>query len=210
MDEIKLVLASRNAHKIKEIEAMLGEYLDYIKILSLDDVGIEGEAVENGATFAENALLKAQYAAKSGYISFADDSGLVVPALGGAPGIYSARYAGEHGDDAKNRELLLRNLEGIGQREAAFVCCIACVFPKVEPYPQPEPIVVHGLAEGEILFAERGEGGFGYDNLFWFDPAGKTFAEMTPEEKNLVSHRRHAIRAFAQQLAMRFGIRLKK
>ena len=197
MDEIKLVLASRNAHKIKEIEAMLGEYLDYIKILSLDDVGIEGEAVENGSTFAENALLKAQYAAKSGYISFADDSGLVVPALGGAPGIYSARYAGEHGDDEANNDLLLKNLEDKADRSGRFVCCIACVFPEKYGF---DPIVVRGHVEGEILRERHGEGGFGYDPLFYFPQFGKTLAEVTPEEKNTVSHRGNAIKAFAEKL----------
>lgn len=204
MENLKLVLASRNKHKIREISAMLSEYLDGVTLLSLDDVGIHGDIEENGNSFEENALLKAHFAASSGYIAFADDSGLVVPALGGAPGIYSARYAGEHGDDKANRALLLRNLENKESRVAAFVCCIACVLPKSDAF------VVHGSVEGEILTAERGAGGFGYDNLFWYNEAGRSFAEMTPEEKNAVSHRRKAIEAFATVLAERLSIPLKK
>lgn len=199
MNELKLVLASRNAHKIKEIETILRDYLPGVTLLSLDDVGILDEIEENGTTFAENALIKAKAAAKSGYIAFADDSGLVVPALDNAPGIYSARYAGIHGDDKANRDLLLKNLQGNPNREAAFVCAIACVLPEGEPF------VVHGVAEGEILCEERGNGGFGYDCLFWSDYFGKSFAEMTPEEKNAISHRRRALEAFAVALAERLG-----
>lgn len=203
MKKLKLVLASRNTHKIEEISAMLSEYLDNVKLLSLDDVGFPDDIEENGNSFRENALIKARFAAKSGYIAFADDSGLVVPALGGEPGIYSARYAGKHGDDAANRTLLLEKLAGNPNREAAFVCAIACVLPEGDSF------VVHGIAEGEILCNERGEGGFGYDNLFWYDPLGQSFAEMSAEEKNRVSHRRKAIEAFAAALADRLGIPMK-
>lgn len=195
MKEWKLVFASRNAHKIKEISAMLGDYLENVTLLSLDDVGIEGEADETGATFCENALLKAEFAAKAGYISFADDSGLVVDALDGAPGVHSARYAGEHGNDALNRTLLLQNLKEKIDRSAAFVSAIACVFPDGRA-----PFVVEGRVTGEILYEERGEGGFGYDNLFWYEPLGRSFAELSPEEKNAVSHRRRALAAFAEAL----------
>lgn len=204
MESIKLVLASRNKHKITEISAMLSEYLDNVQLLSLDDVGIHGDVEENGKSFEENALLKARFAGGSGYVSFADDSGLVVPALGGAPGIYSARYAGEHGDDQANRALLLKNLDGKNDRAAAFVCCIACVLPSGETF------TVHGTVEGEILHAERGEGGFGYDNLFWYAKANSSFAEMSAEEKNAVSHRRRAIEAFALSLAKHLSIPLKQ
>lgn len=203
MKKLKLVLASRNKHKIEEISAMLSEYLDGVTLLSLDDVGIHGDVEENGKTFEENAYLKAHFAAGSGYIAFADDSGLVVPALGGAPGIYSARYAGGHGDDKANRTLLLQNLKDKDNRAAAFVSCIACVLPNGDAF------AVQGSVEGEILLSERGEGGFGYDNLFWFEQAKRSFAEMSPEEKNAVSHRRRAIEAFAKTLAERLAIPLK-
>lgn len=200
MKKLKLVLASRNQNKVREINAMISDYIENVTILSLDDVGLEDDVEETGTTFEENALLKAQYAAKSGYIAFADDSGLVVPALDGAPGVYSARYAGGHGNDADNRALLLKNLEGNPNREAAFVCCIACVLPDGTSF------TAHGYARGEILCYERGEGGFGYDNLFWYDPLGMTFAEMTPEEKNAVSHRRNAIAYFAEGLKKSLGL----
>ena len=143
---MKIVLASRNRHKIAELETMLRGYLPEVELLSLDEVGITDEIEENGSTFEENALIKAKAAAKSGYIGIGDDSGLTVEALGGAPGIYSARYAGGHGDDEANRQLLLHNLAGIADRRAAFVCAIACVFPDGR-----EPIVVTGRCDGKIL-----------------------------------------------------------
>ena len=192
---MKIVLASRNKKKIKELQTLLGEYIEGIEILSLDDVGIYGEIEENGESFAENALIKASVAAGSGYIGIGDDSGLEVDALGGAPGIYSARYSGEHGDDAANNALLLKNLEGVENRSARFVCALACVFPDGS-----EPISVFGTAEGVILSEYRGEGGFGYDPLFWFPSLGKTFGELSAEEKNKISHRSNAIRLFAEAL----------
>ena len=204
MKQLKLVLSSRNKHKIKEISDMLSEYFDNVTLLSLDEVGLYDDVEENGSSFEENAMIKARYAAKSGYIAFADDSGLVVPALDGAPGIHSARYAGEHGDDAANRALLLKNLGKNPNREAAFVCAIACVLPDGGAF------TVGGYVKGDILCFERGEGGFGYDNLFWYDPFGMSFAEMSPEEKNLVSHRRKALDAFAEKLAPILGLELKR
>ena len=195
---MKMVLASRNAHKIAELQAILSQFIEGIEILSLDDVGIYGEIEEDGESFAENALIKASAAAKSGYIGIGDDSGLQVDALGGAPGIYSARYAGEHGNDAANNTLLLKNLEGVENRSARFVCALACVFPD-----GAEPISVFGTAEGEIISEYRGEGGFGYDPLFYFPPLDKTFAELTAEEKNKISHRSNAIRLFAEALRTR-------
>lgn len=200
MKKLKIVLASRNEHKIREINAMLGEYIENVTILSLDEVGLYDDVEETGSTFEENAMLKAKYAAKSGYIAIADDSGLIVPELGGEPGVLSARYAGGHGDDAANRALLLEKLAGNPNREAAFVCCIACILPNGTEF------CVHGYARGEILCYERGEGGFGYDNLFWYDPLGMSFAEMTPEEKNAVSHRRHAVAYLAEGLKKELGI----
>lgn len=195
---MKIVLASRNKKKIKELQTLLAEYIEGIEILSLDDVGIYGEIDENGESFAENALIKANAAAKSGYIGIGDDSGLQVDALGGAPGIYSARYAGDHGNDAANNTLLLKNLEGAENRSARFVCALACVFPDGS-----DPISVFGTAEGEIISEYRGEGGFGYDPLFYFPPLDKTFAELTAEEKNKISHRSNAIKLFAEALRTR-------
>ena len=195
---MKIVLASRNKKKIAELQTLLGEYIEGIEILSLDDVGIYGEIEENGNSFVENALIKARTAAKSGYIGVGDDSGLEVSALGGAPGIYSARYAGEHGDDAANNELLLKNLDGVSDRSARFVCALACVFPNKE-----DDICVMGEAKGEILSAYKGKGGFGYDPLFYFAPLEKTFGELTPEEKNKISHRSDAIKKLADELKAR-------
>ena len=194
---MKIVLASRNKKKKAELQTLLSQYIDGIEILSLDDVGIYGEIEEDGTTFEENALIKARTAAESGYIGVGDDSGLEVDALGGAPGVYSARYAGEHGDDEANNERLLKNLEGKSDRSARFVCCIACVFPERYGF---EPIVVRGHVEGEILEERHGAGGFGYDPLFYFKKFGKTLAEVTPEEKNSVSHRANAIKLFAEKL----------
>ena len=175
---MKIVLASRNKKKIAELQTLLGEYIEGIEILSLDDVGILGEIEENGNSFSENALIKARAAASSGYIGIGDDSGLEVDALGGAPGIYSARYAGGHGDDEANNQLLLKNLEDKTDRSARFICALACVYPDGR-----EDICVIGKAEGEIISEYRGEGGFGYDPLFYFPPLGKTFGELSAEEK---------------------------
>ena len=192
---MKMVLASRNAHKIKELQTLLSQYIEDIEILSLDDVGIFGEIEENGETYRENALIKARVAASSGYIGLGDDSGLSVRALGGAPGVYSARYAGEHGDYAANNAFLLKNLEGVSDRFAEFVCTLACVFPD-----EREPIVVEGRTAGVIIDSERGKEGFGYDPLFYYEPFGKTFAELTAEEKNSISHRGRAIELFASEI----------
>ena len=198
---MKIVLASRNRKKIGELKALLSEYIPNIEILSLDDVGIMGEIEEDGETFEENALIKARVAATSGYVGVGNDSGLTVDVLGGAPGIYSARYAaccgyaGEHNDEANN-QVLLQQLEKYSdaERTGAFVCTIACVF------PDGRELTVRGEAKGRILRSYLGEGGFGYDPLFYYEPLQKTFAELTPEEKNQISHRGAAIRAFAQKL----------
>ena len=195
---MKAVLASHNKHKISELQALLSKLIPDIEILSLSDVGLEGEIVEDGATFEENALIKARFAAQSGYIGIGDDSGLCVAALDGAPGIYSARYAGEDADDKKNNQKLLESLAREPYRDAKFVCCIACVFPS-----GALPIVALGETYGEILVCPRGENGFGYDPLFWVDELGKTFAELSPDEKNAISHRGRAIARFANLLAER-------
>ena len=192
---MKIVLASRNKHKIGELQALMSKYIDGIEILSLDDVGIYGEIEEDGQTFGENALIKARAAAASGYIGVGDDSGLAVRALGGAPGIYSARYSGEHGNDAANNALLLKNLTEKDDRYGEFVCSVALVFPDGREF-----IAVEGRTGGIILESPRGEGGFGYDPLFYYEPFGKTFSEMSPEEKNSISHRGKAIEALAEKL----------
>ena len=195
MRSMKIVLASKNAHKIKELQTLLSKNIEDIEILSLDEVGIVDEIEENGATYEENALIKARVAASTGYIGVGDDSGLSVRALGGAPGVFSARYAGVHGDNEANNATLLKNLEGESDRFAEFVCTIACVFPDGR-----EPIVVEGRTAGIIIDTARGSEGFGYDPLFFYEPLGKTFAELTADEKNAISHRGKAIEAFAERL----------
>jgi len=202
MKRMTVVLASRNKGKVRELEKLLREYLgDVIELKSLTEVGITEEIEENGTTFEENAFIKASVAAKSGFPGLGDDSGLVVRALDMAPGVYSARYAGEHGNDAANNALLLKNMEGKRDRAAAFICSLALVFPDGSA-----PIRANGAVEGEILFNPRGEGGFGYDPLFWYDPMGKTLAEMSAEEKNAISHRGAAVRQLAARLARRLGL----
>ena len=196
MNKTVIVLASRNRKKVGELQALLTAGLgDTIELKSLDDVGLTGEIEETGATFAENARIKAEAAAKSGYIGLGDDSGLTVTALGMAPGVYSARYAGEHGNDAANNALLLKNLAGKQDRSAAFVCALCAVF------PDGRVIETEGRVEGTILTAPRGQNGFGYDPLFYYPPFGKTMAEMTADEKNGVSHRGDAVRRFAALFA---------
>lgn len=201
---MKLVLASRNAKKIGELRVMLSEHFPDVEVLSLDDIGYQGDIEENGTTFEENALTKARVAASSGYIGIADDSGLTVDALGGEPGVYSARYAernqyaGGHDDEANN-QLVLEKLKDVPEegRGAAYVCCVACVFPNGENF------TVRGEVRGKMLREYHGNGGFGYDPMFYYEPFGKTFAEITPEEKNAVSHRGVAMARFAEELKKR-------
>lgn len=198
---MKIVLASRNKKKIEELRTLLGEELEGVEILSLDDIGHIGDIEENGTTFEENALIKARVVAESGYIGVADDSGLVVDALGGEPGVYSARYAakchfaGDH-DDEGNNQCLLYNLQNVPDEErgGAYVCAVACVFPDGREF------VVRGEARGILLREYHGTGGFGYDPLFYFPQFGKTFAQVSAAEKHTVSHRGIAIRAFAKKL----------
>ena len=198
---MKIVLASRNQKKIGELRTLLSEGFDDLEILSLDDVGFVGDIEEDGETFEENALIKARAAAKSGYIGVADDSGLSVDALGGEPGVYSARYAarcnfaGDH-DDEGNNQCLLYNLRDVADedRTGAYVCAIACVFPDGREF------TVRGESRGRILREYHGNGGFGYDPLFYFDQFGKTFAEVSTAEKHSVSHRGIAIRRFTEKL----------
>ena len=193
---MKLVLASRNQKKIEELRTMMAELMPGVEVLSLDDVGIHGEIEENGETFEENAFLKASAAAKLGYFSIGEDSGLAVTALGGAPGIYSARYAGEHGNDAANNELLLKNLSDKDDRSASFVCTIALI----DPADPTRGKFFRGETEGVILHEARGKGGFGYDPLFFYEPMGLSFSEMSAEQKNSISHRGKAIEQLAEYL----------
>ena len=195
---MKIVLASQNKKKIVELRAILEELFEDVEVLSLAQVGLDGDIVEDGDSFAANALIKARVAASSGYIGVGDDSGICVEALGGAPGIYSARYAGEHGDDEANLELLLKNMQGKEDRRAAFMCAIACVFPNGEG-----EFVCEGRVDGELLTARAGEGGFGYDPIFYYPPLGQSFGELSAEQKNGISHRARALEAFARTLRER-------
>ena len=198
----KLVMASNNRHKIKEIETFLRTLCpndrngEPFEILSLSDIGYTDDIVEDGETFEDNALIKAKTVAKLGYIGIADDSGLCVDALGGEPGVYSARYAGGH-DDADNNRKLLEKMKDIPaeERSAHFVSVIACAF------PDGRELVARGECPGTMLFDYRGNGGFGYDPLFLYEPMGKTFAEMNAEEKNAISHRARAMEKFAKLFA---------
>ncbi len=198
---MKIVFATENKHKIEELTAILAKYFpdDPPEILTLRDVGITEEIVEDGETFEQNAIIKARVAAKSGYIGIGDDSGLVVEALGGAPGIFSARYAGEHGNDKKNNAKLLADMQGIADRKAKFVCAVACRLP--ERHKMYTEIIDSGECEGVILDEERGENGFGYDPLFYLPEYEKTFAELTADEKNSVSHRARAVEKLARDLS---------
>ena len=187
---VKILLATGNPHKARELSAMLSGC--DVEVLTLKDVGFAGEIIEDGETFEENAEIKARAAASLGYIGVGDDSGLCVDFLGGAPGVYSARYAGEPCDNSKNNEKLLSEMAGVPEekRGAKFVCVICCVF------PDGRKIVSRGECPGRILTSYAGSGGFGYDPLFYCMERGKSYAEMTEEEKNSVSHRARAMKGF--------------
>lgn len=183
---MKIVIATNNRNKLKEIRAVLGGFFE--EMYSLGDLGINVEIEETGDTLTENALIKARTILNmTGLASLADDSGLMCDALGGAPGVYSARYAGEEHDDAKNNALLLHNLAG-KDRTAHFCSVIALCLPDGGEF------TAEGRVDGVITDSARGNGGFGYDPLFFSPELGKTFAEATPEEKNSVSHRGRALR----------------
>ena len=186
-----VVVATGNAHKLVEIEDILGRALPDVRFVALGQLGDFEDPEENGATFAENALIKARAAVQeTGLTAVADDSGLVVDALGGEPGVFSARYAGVHGDDAANNAKLLDRLAGVseGDRAARFMSVVALV------YPDGRELIGTGACEGVIGFEGRGDHGFGYDPLFLPDDTpGKTMAELEPEEKNAISHRFHAL-----------------
>lgn len=186
----RLVIASNNLGKIKEIKRVLSDI--NIEVVSLKDIGLNIDVEEDGLTFEENAKKKSVEIYKelikkgeSNFIIMSDDSGLEVEYLKGEPGVFSARYAGEHGNDKKNNEKLLLNLKGVDykNRKARFVCQLAIINDKNEYR------AIKGTVEGYILDAEKGDGGFGYDPLFFYEPLNKSFAEITIEEKNKISHR---------------------
>jgi XTP/dITP diphosphohydrolase len=192
---IEIVIATKNAGKVAEFAAALAELP--VKVLSLTDFGEIPEAVEDGSTFAENAEKKARhYAHHTGKACLADDSGLEVDALGGAPGVYSARYAGEHATDSLNNIKLLDELmkTGSDNRSGRFRCALAFAA------DDGKIITADGICEGIILDKPRGNGGFGYDPLFYVPQFGKTFAELTVAEKNVISHRGLAIKNMAAKL----------
>ncbi|MBF0675063.1 RdgB/HAM1 family non-canonical purine NTP pyrophosphatase [Pseudomonas sp.] len=192
----ELVLASHNAGKLKELQAMLGAHVRVRSIGEFSSV----EAEETGLSFVENAILKARHAARlSGLPALADDSGLAVDALGGAPGIYSARYADGAGDAANNAKLLeaLKDLPD-AERGAQFVCALALVRHADDPLP----ILCEGLWHGRILHAAQGEQGFGYDPLFWVPERDCSSAELSPAEKNQLSHRARAMALLKQRLGI--------
>jgi XTP/dITP diphosphohydrolase len=187
-----IVLATRNQGKVKEFAEMLKGFP--VEIKSLNDFGPIPEAVEDGATFDDNAYKKASFTAKVlGLPAMADDSGLVVEALDGAPGVYSARYAGEKANDADNIAKLLKEMAGKSNRKAAFACVISLAV------PSGPALTFEGRCEGEILTAPRGEDGFGYDPIFFYPPLGKTFAELNLAEKNRMSHRGMAVAQVAAE-----------
>lgn len=189
------VIATHNAKKREELQRIL-------QPLGIEIVTAELEPVEEtGTTFAENAYLKAQAACRqTGLPAVADDSGLVVDALGGAPGVYSARYGGEHATDLARMELLLRELEPYpAPRTARFVCCICCVF------PDGKVLRAEGVCEGEIGFSMVGDGGFGYDPIFFATGTDGSFAQLFPEEKDAVSHRAKALAAFVEQVKLSYS-----
>ena len=191
----RVVLATRNSHKIREVARILAPY--EISLWSLDEWPDLPDVAETGATFAENALLKARFVAgATGRVAIADDSGLVVDALNGMPGVLSARWAGRHGDDATNLLLVLAQVADVPdeRRGAAFVCAAAAVA------PSGESIVVEGRVDGVLLREPRGDGGFGYDPIFLPSGETRTTAEMSADEKDALSHRGKAFRALAPRL----------
>ena len=193
----KLVLATSNAGKLAELRPLLAE-AGY-ELVAQGDLGV-GDAVEDGRTFLENALIKARHASEAtGLPALADDSGLVVDALGGAPGLYSARYAGRHGDSAANNARLLSEMEGlVGARRRAHFYCVLVLLRHAG---DPQPLVAEGVWPGLVLEAARGEAGFGYDPVFFVPTHGVSAAELEPALKNRISHRGQALARLRERLA---------
>jgi len=193
---MKVVLASKNAHKLREISKITEKF--GIELVLQSQLGIDMDVEENGSTFEENSYIKAKAVMEAtGLPALADDSGIAVDALNGEPGIYSARYGFDDSlDDWGRLLLLLKNTENVpdGSRQAQFVCVITLVM------PDGQMIQARGEAHGELLRAPIGEGGFGYDPIFYYPPLGKAFAQLSAEEKNRVSHRAVALELFNEKL----------
>lgn len=190
---MRFVLATHNPGKLREMGEILKDF--GIEVVSPRELGITVDVEETGTTFAENAMLKAKAICKAaGLPAIADDSGLCVDALNGAPGVYSARYGGEGLDDKGRYMLLLSSLRGAPTRAAHFACAVACAF------PNGDTLTAEGRCDGSIAYAPLGEGGFGYDPVFLLPGTGKTFGQLTQEEKSAVSHRGRALKDFAGKL----------
>ena len=193
---MKVVLASKNKHKLVEIKQITDKF--DMELVLQSELGVDIDVEENGTTFEENSFIKAEAVMKAtGLPALADDSGICVDALNGEPGMYSARYGFDESlDDWGRLELLLKNTENVpdGQRQAQFVAVITMVT------PEGQTIQARGEIHGELLRAPAGENGFGYDPIFYYPPYGKSTAEMSPEEKNQVSHRANALKVFYEKL----------
>ena len=190
---MKFVLATHNPGKLKEMGDILARF--GVEVVSPKDLGITVDVEETGATFAENAMLKAKAICAAAKLpAIADDSGLCVDALNGGPGVYSARYGGEGLDDKGRYMLLLNSMRGQPPRAAHFACAIACVF------PNGDELTAEGRCDGTIAFAPIGEGGFGYDPVFFVPELKKTFGQLTAEEKSAISHRGRALAVFVEKL----------
>ncbi len=190
---MRIIAATGNVGKIREIKKIFSD--DNVEIISMGELGIDIDIEENGTTFEENSLIKARTIAKmTGEIALADDSGLCVDALGGAPGIYSARYAGDDATDEERIEKLLKELSDEENRNAKFVSVIAVVF------PDGREMTASGEVKGKIAYEIFGNGGFGYDPVFISDELGKTFGQATADEKNRISHRARAIKKMYQMM----------
>ena len=198
------VLASNNKGKLVEFQRLFAEASLEVTIVPQGQLDIE-DAIEDGLSFVENAIIKARHASRiSGLPAIADDSGLCVPALGNAPGIYSARYAGEHGNDSKNNAKLIADLQPIRRQQPdnAVQGMFVCVLAMVRHADDPLPIIAQGLWHGEILEAPLGDGGFGYDPLFWLPNLQASAASLSAADKNRISHRGQAIKQLLAQLPL--------
>ena len=194
----KFVLATHNPGKLKEMGAILAQF--GVEVVSPRDLVLTVDVEETGTTFAENAMLKAKAICAAAKLpAIADDSGLCVDALNGGPGVYSARYGGEGLDDKGRYTLLLNNMRGQTTRAAHFTCSIACAF------PNGDTLTAEGRCDGSIAFAPMGEGGFGYDPVFFVPEKAKTFGQLTAEEKSTISHRGKALKSFAEKLETYLG-----
>lgn len=196
---MKFVLASKNPKKLVEMGEILGTL--GVEVILQADAGVDVDVEETGVTFEENAALKARAVMEAtGLPAIADDSGLCVDALNGAPGVYSARYGGDEcKNDMERYQLLLRAMSGQVDRKAKFVSAVCCVF------PNGDEITVRGECPGTLAYAPQGEGGFGYDPIFFIPALKKTYAQLTPEEKNGISHRGVAMRKFRTELERYFN-----